>query len=833
MTTRAAKMLRTPTRLRPYQAAAQVDLLRHFEGYLRGGSSALGYESPMGSGKTTTVKATAAWLLADETARLVVVAAPLNAIVSQWATLGRYAAPGFRSVRLPPEGANFPHGPAPRATASQMRDPTWWATARGYFVCSRQAMCTEENIAALTETRPMLCGVLVVGDEGHHHHDTGTAGAFFALLRKCGAATLIVSGTPWHGLGSVFTPETQVVRQSAAALALCVDPATGHAYAPSQWRVERHIVAGFKTDRADLAVESDAAPEPASPRGYVAAMCRAAAEHWARLGCPRTVINVPGAKAWKERLVAELRRAGPAALGREPVVVDLIGDMSDRDRATAQERLAADGKAPTYDHPARVDVVISCARMDEGTDWPPCSHVFNVRIPCSPLRILQRWARASRGKRAIVGYPEQWVDAQTMVFFVPTLSGEAVAASWRSHREQAVLLAAYLADYEVAAQWVDPRCFAAPDGAWRRAAARKQGVGAGLNPTDAPASSGDGDRRGGSALERARAVAGIVARIQKRGSDGSAKIAEMDAALAEAMPDVSTPARKAALLSLARGEEVRAAVAAAQARAEQSAGQGASVLRVREDLQADLDRIVAEFGHFEVAVPEGWTARVAQFTALDAQAVAGHMTALGSSEENARAIVAFHAEHGHWPRTGAKDPVERQIGRALNSLRTKRHDVCTRHAIPLVDPRYAIDYHDVQAREVIDFHAKKGHWPRQTYASEKRLANVLSGLRLKYPDVCQRHTIPLVDPRRASDYQDVQAQACVTFHANQGRWPSHSVTADADEKRLARALSHLRSNYADVCIRHGIPQQAVPSDTLRLFRQSRLTRTSDDLPIAA
>lgn len=691
----------------------------------------------MGSGKTTTVKAIAAALLSEGKARLVVIAAPLDAIVQAWAVRGAWSHEPGGYLQLPSPPQDF--GDLPRPSTAQLSDPRWWATASGCWVTTRQAMCTRQGSEAMEKSRVSLRDVLAVGDEGHHHGDGTEAGKFFAALRQRGAATLLVSGTPWHGSGSIFTSDTQVVRLSAAAYAQEINPKNGHAYAPAKWQVERYLVPDVVTDDIRLAYEPDRPTSEATTwiERDVRGMCRAAAERWAAIGCPRTVINVPGAKAWKTRIVAELQRVAPAVLGRSATVVDLIGNMTNEDRAAAQAMLAVDGTASMYDHAARVDVVVSCARMDEGTDWPPCSHVFNIRIPCSPLRILQRWARASRGKREIAGYPAAWVDTQTMVFFVPTLTGDdARERACKQHLEQAVLLAAYLADYEAASRWIDPRCFAAQDAAARRAEGRKLPKGARLAYA-ANDAAGDGDRRGGTAIERARATAEIVKRIQKRGPDGAVKIAELAAELARVMPDVSAAARKAALLSLYRTGEVADAVTAALGRANRATAEGRPALRVREELQAELDAIVEKFGHFDVSVPDELNVCAAKFTALEASDVAEYARQSGVSPwdhirhdraaleaftreraevrgsrpsadsgtcssldgwtwgglhvallqvgsslsntlgrvhgtrfvENARKIVEWHTERGWWPSQTSNNPIEKQLGTALQSLR--------------------------------------------------------------------------------------------------------------------------------------------------------------------
>ena len=798
----ATDLFRRTLPLRKYQIPHFNQLLGHIREHVagRGEGTALGYEAPMGSGKTTTIKALASLLLCGDL-RLVVVAAPLDAIVEQWAQPGSWRTEAGECLTLPTL-----HRDAPRATAVDLRDPKWWATASGFYVTTRQAMCTKRGLDALAASRASLRRVLVVGDEGHHHGDGTLAGKFFEALRGRGAATLLVSGTPWHGTGSIFTPDTRVVRLSAAALSMCINDKTGHPFAPTQWQVERHLVP-YKTSRVDLAVEPNkvASESVKRDRQYEQAMCRAAAEEWARLGCPRTVINVPWSAGWKQIIVAELQRVAPGVLGRPAVVVDLIGDLSGKARAEAQARLADDGAAMTYDHLARVDVVVSCARMNEGTDWPPCSHVFNIRIPCSPLLILQRWARASRDKRTIVGYPSQWVDAQTLVFFVPTLTGDAREDAWKQHREQAVLLAAYLADYQAASRWVDPRCFAAPGAAERHVTGRKLAKGARLERVVGTGE--DGDRRGGTAMDRSRAVAEIVERIQRRGPDGTMKIAELDVALAKSLPDVSGPARKAALLSLYRTGEVADAVDAALARADRAVAQGQSALRVREELQADLDAVVEKFGHFDVSIPGDLSKCAAKFTALEAEDVAEYARQSGAGvspwdhiRHDRAALEAFARERAQarGSRPSAGSGACSSLGqRTWSALDAALREVGSSLSIALGTAAVYIQL----LPDILAWKRDHGRWPRASVKerTERALNGAIVRLRSYRPDLLEKHNIPLSSG--FSEISEANAHLCRAFYLTHGRWPRRNIDS---ERKLATAVETLRQDRPDLVVKYSL-----------------------------
>ena len=87
------------------------------------------------------------------------------------------------------------------------------------------------------------------------------------------------------------------------------------------------------------------------------------------------------------------------------------------------DRLAKEAEVKHYED-SKIDVLVSCARMDEGTDWVPKeSHVYNVRVPASMILILQRWARASRSKLGIEGIRRKVQEHTDARLLHPTLTG--------------------------------------------------------------------------------------------------------------------------------------------------------------------------------------------------------------------------------------------------------------------------------------------------------------------------------------------------------------------------------------------------------------------------
>jgi len=94
-----------------------------------------------------------------------------------------------------------------------------------------------------------------------------------------------------------------------------------------------------------------------------------------------------------------------------------------------------------------IDVVVACARFNEGTDWPLCSHVYQVGFPKTVGRTNQRWGRSFRDKTGIKGHPHPQV-AQ-ICFFVPEISGELKKKLKydKLHLRMALLMAAHLQDH--------------------------------------------------------------------------------------------------------------------------------------------------------------------------------------------------------------------------------------------------------------------------------------------------------------------------------------------------------------------------------------------------
>lgn len=405
--------------LRNYQTEAH----KNIRTWLAAGEQDMLLEMPVGSGKTFTVTHLAAELLAAGTLRAVVVLVPQNLLKDTW---GKDGARVLKSARH-----------------------LDWQRAKGLIIVTRQAVTARESDIDALRTQAMK-GVLVVADEGHHCADANASGRTLATLRSKGAATLLVSATPWATAGNVGGEDCKAHRLSEVDYVSSFGPDDAH-HPPGRFITGRVLVGKPVRDAEDTIDRSGSPRKSAAPEGDEAKarrFCAAMAKRWADDGFPCAVFNVP-LQAWAAPLAKALRKVKPDA-----DLLDLVGNMSTAELDAARARLAHDSAATRW-RDVQISAVMSCARMDEGTDWVPCSHVYNVGIPAVPGLILQRWGRAARAKGKISGYPKRWADARTLVFFTPPGTGE--GDTWKAQTEVAWLLGGFLADYRAALEWTQER----------------------------------------------------------------------------------------------------------------------------------------------------------------------------------------------------------------------------------------------------------------------------------------------------------------------------------------------------------------------------------------
>jgi len=270
-----------------------------------------------------------------------------------------------------------------------------------------------------------LEGRLLVVDEAHHARDVESdstgIGAFANYWHAHGGTVLFVTATPFmHGRSSL--PHGTVRWSRSIAAHAQPDPVTGERYMPS--RVQMAVVYVPIEDMDDDA--------------FVAEVVSGWVERWRLDGQQKAVFIVPshlpgGSRRFADELIAALRAASP-----ELRVQDCVGEEKAVQRAVL-EVIARESQLTRYAD-SRVDVMVSAARFNEGTDWKFASAVYRYGVPGSFTLGMQQAGRAFRQKPD--DHPAR--DVATYTCLVPMLPDDAVAAWERYHREMVGLLVAHL-----------------------------------------------------------------------------------------------------------------------------------------------------------------------------------------------------------------------------------------------------------------------------------------------------------------------------------------------------------------------------------------------------
>ena len=677
--------------LRGYQIAAFNELRR----WLAAGERDLLLESPVGSGKTNIVKAMIAATVVAK--RLTVILVPQILLREQWMSAGVWT-DGQKSWSLP------------EAYEISVRDFTaeWLRTATGVAVMTRQAFVKRRAVLEGLGGAA-LSGVLVVADEGHHCANTTEGGKALERTREHGATTLLVSATPWATAGDVERPTTKAHRLSDAEYVMCFegdDPARP----PGEFLVDI-VRVGRPTSKARDTVDDLGSKREGlnSERPHALKICAAMARRWADDSFPRAVLNVPRT-FWAPLLLKALARVRKAAGKPAPEVLDLAGDEVDMD--DAQARLKADSEAK-HIRQVKIDAVISCVRMDEGLDWVPCSHIYNAGIPSVPGLILQRWGRAARAKHKIVGYPRRFADTRTLVFFAPPGRCETGDSGWDEQIKTAWFLAGCVADYRAMRGWLEDR--------------RARGE---HGPLPVPPMT----------HKAAEWTSKLTMHIQASGG-------EMKPADARAWLDrqgVSPEVREVVVRRMQAAEkahrdiEDRAALAI-----------GAGGLKLKPEVVEQAKRMIAESPTLLRSAPQA--VGMLSFTALDANAIAEHMRQSGVSpwdhiRHDRAALEAFarvQSEH-----LGVLHPTQKTKAETWqwSGLDSALRDVGS--SLVIVFGKKAIPYAD-RCVELQEWYAKNARWPSRM-ADDKRereLARAIESMRKQSPGLLASIGAPLVGDR--------------------------------------------------------------------------------------
>jgi len=295
-----------------------------------------------------------------------------------------------------------------------------------------------------------LTGWTLVIDEAHGSTiETGDDAPLMGMKRKewtdRGGRLVVISATPYRGDGLQVYDDTFVqVRRSIAEHSLPDED--GKRYAPKHFEIRAVGLTGYQVRTKDELYGEKA------PRHITPTAIRKMVREWKGAGCPKTVIIVPAGESgsWSYQVVEAFEREKvPYRGGTAAQVHNAVGTGKEcQDKLLA---LLAREREVTHIDQSQADVIVACARFDEGTDWPLCSHIYHVGFPKTIRRTNQRWGRSFRSKAGIKGHPHP--DVAQICFFVPELTKEmrdqmAVPAFERLHLRMALLMAGHLEDHE-------------------------------------------------------------------------------------------------------------------------------------------------------------------------------------------------------------------------------------------------------------------------------------------------------------------------------------------------------------------------------------------------
>lgn len=283
-----------------------------------------------------------------------------------------------------------------------------------------------------------LKGKILYVDEAHHAGNaTGLGEAIQKWLTQGGKVVYITATAFRTDRNTLFE------KVKARFIRTMSEHAQDGTFAPEHFILANYNLSMSATNSAEA--QGKVLPQVDTSTLESAAMDLAA--KWINDGSPKVVVNVParGSEKWAERLETSFR-----ALGAR--VINAVGATKEKQEALMQV-LREEKKVKVYKD-SQVDVILSCKRFDEGTDWPLCSHVYNIGIPSSLGLIIQRWGRAMRLKTGIAGYPVEHVNQACLTFF-PLNLAEGVWDSFESYqRDQTYLLCSFLHDHEVAQEYL-------------------------------------------------------------------------------------------------------------------------------------------------------------------------------------------------------------------------------------------------------------------------------------------------------------------------------------------------------------------------------------------
>jgi hypothetical protein len=792
--------------LRPYQIAA----ISRLSAYTAEGHRTLGLNMPTGSGKSVVLAALLAQLRAEGRFRGAVVGVPSDAIELNFDRDVDITADPAHVVGREAMWLRLREGDDKRAELDALLSGAGSAWA---------ALTTHEQLRRESKAGTLdrdLAGCVLVLDEAHHAGTTEDGGVTHIgdvahAWTERGGTVLLATATPFRGDGaSVFPDETKAF----------VWPIAEHSvsgYAPNDFQIETAILTVEATTSRELAGET----LPKAEAGGDSAERMVA--KWVADGRPKAVFIVPakGSLRWAARLAAALEAASAR-------VVDAVGKGDEVKRRLSDALVHEQGVKRFED--SRVDVILACKRFDEGTDWALCSHVYNYGIPGSFGLTIQRWGRAFRSKAGVEGYPAEHRETAKLTCFVPRVSAEVLDKFEKAHHDHALLLAVFMADFEVAREFVKVD--------------RLRGyMPAGERPEQEEAPRVSDTARVKVLAKLVRYEHDVVEATGTAPTVAEAR-AYLDAL--ELPPDEQVAAEQVLTSWATIGRKRRASVVAAKTVFGEL---------VRDDARDRWDPVADDYEHHTLAVADAVTAIYSGFTGRDAAEVAARLRGTTEkpdlTEEMIReAARKFFEEHGRWP-TQKDGDATRYFGfpetwaSVNNAAHTGIRGLNAGTSLPSILGRTKAALEPVLMDACAAFRVEHGRWPTRKDGDATKyfgfpitwLAVDLAcrtggrGLSGQAPLRERLGAAPLPPRRQWDDRElndDMVRDAAYSFRDRHGRFPTQK-DGDASEY-FGFPISWSAVNSAARVGRRGLIGGS--SLSLILGRQSALRLSDDNIAIA-
>lgn len=425
----ATKSEMKPVILRPYQWEEAIQpLMRRFaSGYKQ---AALCF--PTGSGKTHTADYVAKRLTIGKLAPFDVAwfTAPLSSVADKLVKGGQKY---MTAPQVPYDPDVCPKTNGWSKTTLKARDYTP-CLLNGPLHVSTSAYLVEWHKAQ--DVYPDLSRCLLILDEGHHSGDSDEGNKTSQVRDRwiaAGGSVLYLTATPYRtdGIPIFDVDEVSPIYRSMARHAQ-----EGHA--PANWEYVSEEMTGCygKGTAEDI---------------------RSGAEHiasyWHKHGRRKLIIKVQHSgqvdgsdtisQTWANALYLAFQKYLPRELDsngqlKPDRILKVVGEETKQEFLA---RMRQEDVAERY-MDSTCDVIISCMRFKEATDWKFCSSVYRIGPPSRSIgEMIQFLGRAQRFKGGIEGYPSEYADVATLTEFHYDLFGRS-PENERERQRRVVLLTA-------------------------------------------------------------------------------------------------------------------------------------------------------------------------------------------------------------------------------------------------------------------------------------------------------------------------------------------------------------------------------------------------------